>query len=318
MTEEERGGKRVIWAWFPVTCLTAVFCCILWGSAPAAIKIAYREFQIGADDTASRIVLVGSRFLLTGILTILIGSVLEKKPLVPKRASWPRILLLGLVQTSGQYYFFFMALVHLSGVRGSIINAFGSFLTILLAVYVFRLEKMTFRKMAGCITGLCGVLLVVSGGQSLLAGGAVTLQGEGALLAADFFIALGACMTKVYARDEDPVVLCGYQFVAGALVLLLIGLAMGGRLTFYNSSCVLVLLYLALLSTGAYTLWSILLKYNPVSRVSVLWFFNPVMGVVISALVLGETREAFSVTTLISLLMVSAGVVIVNRDPAGG
>ena len=54
------------------------------------------------------------------------------------------------------------------------------------------------------------------------------------------------------------------------------------------------------------------MKYNPVSRVSVLGFFNPVLGVLISAAVLGEAGEAFSVTTAVSLLLVSAGVVIVN------
>ena len=36
---------RVIWAWFPVTFLTAFFCCVLWGSASPAIKIAYSLFR---------------------------------------------------------------------------------------------------------------------------------------------------------------------------------------------------------------------------------------------------------------------------------
>ena len=49
--------KENIWSWFPVTLLTAVFCCVLWGSATPAIKIAYQQFGIPADDTASRIVL---------------------------------------------------------------------------------------------------------------------------------------------------------------------------------------------------------------------------------------------------------------------
>ena len=109
-------------------------------------------------------------------------------------------------------------------------------------------------------------------------------------------------------------ILCGYQFLVGGLVLLLVGLAMGGTLVFYEPACVFVLLYLALLSAGAYTLWSILLKYNPVSRVSVLGFLNPVMGVIISAIVLGETSEAFSRSGLISLLLVAAGIIIVNLE----
>ena len=311
---EHRQEKNVIWERFPVLFATALFCCTLWGSAPAAIKTAYRLFQIGSEDTASRVVLAGSRFFLTGILTVLIGSIFEKRILVPKKTSVPRIVILGLIQTSGQYFFFFMALAHLSGVRGSIINACGYFITILFAVYVFHFERMTVRKMLGCLVGLCGVILIVSGGQSFFSGAPLTFAGEGAMLIADLFIAAGACLTKVYSRDEDPVTLCGYQFLVGGLVLLLVGLAMGGTLVFYEPACVFVLLYLALLSAGAYTLWSILLKYNPVSRVSVLGFLNPVMGVIISAIVLGETSEAFSISGLISLLLVAAGIIIVNLE----
>ena len=310
-----RQEKRVIWEWFPVVLITALFCCFLWGSAPAGIKIAYQQFRIGPEDTASRILFAGTRFTITGILTILIGSVLEKRFLIPKKSSWPKIVFLGLIQTSGQYFFFFMALAHLSGVRSSIIKACGNFLTVLFAVYIFRFEKMTLRKMAGCLIGMCGVILIVAAGQSIFEGGGISFQGEGAMVMADVFIALGACLTKVFSRKEDPVILCGYQFFVGGLVLLLGGLLMGGSLTFYNSTCVFVLLYLAFVSTGAYTLWSILLKYNPVSKVSVLGFFNPVLGVFISALVLRESGEAFSLTGIASLLLVTAGVIIVNLEP---
>ena len=66
------------------------------------------------------------------------------------------------------------------------------------------------------------------------------------------------------------------------------------------------------ISAGAYTLWGVLLKYNPVSRVSILGFMNPVMGVLLSALFLGEGSEAFSWTGLIALLLVCAGIIIVN------
>ena len=68
------------------------------------------------------------------------------------------------------------------------------------------------------------------------------------------------------------------------------------------------------ISAGAYTLWGILLKHNPVSRVSVLGFINPVMGVLLSAIFLGENQEAFSLTGLAALILVSAGIIIVNRS----
>ena len=312
MTDKAVKQPRIIWSWFPVTLLTAVFCCVLWGSASPAIKIAYELFRISPDNTASRIMLAGARFMIAGCMTILFGSILAGKILLPKKGSWKNVAILSLFQTVGQYYFFFMALAHTSGVRGSIINASGNFIAILFAVYIFRFETMTLKKFLGCLVGFTGILLIMGGGRALMSGGAVTLAGEGAMLAADFFYAGSSCLIKVFSRDENPVVLSGYQFLIGGAVLFAIGAFMGGNLTFYTAGCVLNLVYMGFISAGAYTLWGVLLKYNPVSRVSILGFINPMMGVLLSALFLGEGREAFSLTGLMALLLVSAGIIIVN------
>jgi drug/metabolite transporter (DMT)-like permease len=251
-------------------------------------------------------------FMIAGVMTIAAGSLLAGKLLVPKKESWRKVAVLSLVQTVLQYYFFFMALANTSGVRGSIIVAAGNFFTILFAAYIFRFEKMTLRKMLGCLVGFAGILTILGGGKALAEGGQMTLAGEGAMLASDFFYAASGCLIKVFSRDENPVTLSGYQFFTGGMILAVIGLFMGGRLDFRGMNCVLNLLYLGFISAGAYTMWGVLLKYNPVSRVSILGFVNPVMGVLLSALFLGEGREAFSLTAILALLLVSAGIVIVN------
>ena len=74
-----------------------------------------------------------------------------------------------------------------------------------------------------------------------------------------------------------------------------------------------MLLYLAFLSAAAYTVWGILLKYNPVSQVAIYGFSNPVVGVLLSALFLGEGGQAFSLQNLGALALVSAGIYVVNR-----
>lgn len=309
---DTRSSGQSIWSWYPVTVLTAVFCCALWGSAAPAIKIAYRLFGIAADDTGSRIMLSGARFTLAGIMVILISSIMKKRLITPKRSSWHLIILLGLVQTVGQYYFYFMALAHASGVRVTLINAANNFFAILLAVYVFRLEKMTVRKLLGCAVGFLGLILILGGDGSVFSPEGLSFAGEGAVLLAGFFYAVSGCLIKIFSEKEDPVVLSGYQFLFGGTLLFLIGAAMGGSLHFTGWASVGNLLYMGFISAGAYSLWGILLKYNPVSRISILGFVNPVMGVLLSALFLGENREAFSLTGLFALLLVSLGIVIVN------
>ena len=306
--------KKGIWSYLPITFVTALFCCVLWGSASPAIKIAYELFGIPAGDTASRLMLAGARFIIAGGMTIAFGSVISKKLLIPCRNSLKYIAVLSILQTIGQYFFFFMSLAYISGVRGSIINASGNFLAIIIAAYIFRLEKLSLRKYVGCLVGFSGIVIILGGVKALIGGGSITVQGEGAMLMAALFYAFSSCCIKIFSKYENPVTLSGYQFMFGGIVLYAIGTAMGGQLVFVSSSCYLNLIYMGFISVGAYTLWGILLKHNPVSRVSIFGFMNPVMGVILSALFLGENTEAFSVTGIMALLLVAMGIIIVNSE----
>ncbi len=298
----------------PIVVLSAIFCCVLWGSASPAIKMAYELFRIAPDDTASRLVLAGARFALAGVMTIAFGSLIAGKMLVPQMKSWKYILILSLLQTIGQYYFFFMSLAHTSGVRGSIINASGNFQAPVFAMFLFRLEKPALKKIIGCFVGFLGIILFFGGIGAVTSSGALTLKGEGAMLLAALFYAMSGCGIKIFSAHENPVVLSGYQFFIGGIVLLVTGLLTGGGIVFYSVGCYLNLLYMGFISAGAYTLWGVLLKHNPVSRVSVLGFINPIMGVLLSALFLGESTEAFSLISVLSLILVSLGIIIVNKE----
>lgn len=75
-----------------------------------------------------------------------------------------------------------------------------------------------------------------------------------------------------------------------------------------------LLMYLGVLSAVAYTLWGVLLKYNPVSRVTVFGFMNPVFGVILSAIFLGESGQALTWNTLAALVLVCLGIYVVNRE----
>ena len=109
-----------------------------------------------------------------------------------------------------------------------------------------------------------------------------------------------------------------YQFAAGGLVMVVWGLVGGGRIgvTQAGPAGIGMLCYLAFISAAAYTLWSLLLKYNPVSRVAVYGFMNPVFGVILSAWLLAENDQAFGVKTAAALGLVCLGIYVVNRPRA--
>lgn len=293
-----------------VVAIGAIISCALWGSAFPCIKIGYKLLNIAADDVSTQILFAGVRFTLAGVLSIVFESIIERRVLLPKKSSIGNILKLCMMQTVIQYLFFYVGLAHSSGVTGSIITGTNSLLTILIACFIFRQEKMTLPTMIGCVVGLAGVVAANLGEGSI--GTQMHLNGEGFVFIAALFYAISSIYLKKYSQQDDPVMLSGYQFLVGGLILSVLGFATGGRLSGFTLQSSLLLLYLGFLSAMAYALWGILLKYNPVSRVAIYGFTNPVIGVLLSALLLGEGGQAFSAKNLLALLLVCTGIIVVN------
>lgn len=292
-------------------CLLAMICCLLWGSAFPSIKVGYELFQIGSGDTASQILFAGCRFALAGVLVIAIGSLLQGEFLRPSKAALPKIAKVCLMQTVIQYFFFYVGLAHTTGVKGSIVEASNVFLAILISSLIFRQEKLEGKKMLGCLVGFAGVVLInLSGGNMELG---FNLMGDGFIFISAIAYALSSVFIKKYSQTENPVMLSGYQFLAGGLIMIAGGAAAGGRFGQFNLPCAGILLYMALISAVAYTLWGIMLKYNPVSRVSIFGFMNPVFGVLLSAVILRE-GSSFGLKGVVALLLVCAGIFIVNAE----
>lgn len=198
--------------------------------------------------------------------------------------------------------------------KGSIITASNTFLSILVASLVFRQEKLTGRKIAACIVGFAGVVLVNLNGSGMGAG--MKINGEGFLLVSVTAYAFASSLLKIYSRDEDPVVLSGYQFMLGGLVMMVCGFLLGGRIHTVSPKGVAMLVYLALISSVAFSVWGILLKYHPVSRIAIFGFTNPVFGVVLSSVFLHEQNQAEGWKIVTALLLVCTGILLLNYQKA--
>ena len=293
-----------------IVALLACVCCILWGSAIPVIKTGYRLMEVDAADTASQIVFAGVRFTLAGLLVLIFASIREKKVLIPDRTILKYAVPVCLAQTVGQYFFFYIGVAHTSGVKGGIIAGLGNFIAILMACLIVRNERMTGRKMAGCVLGFAGVVVINLMGKSLDMG--FTLTGEGFILISQVAYGISTILINIYSKKVSPVVLSGTQFTMGGVVLILIGIGMGGHFGNITAVGVVIIFYLAMVSAVAYTLWSVLLAWNDVSKVAIFGFVNPLCSVILSALILGEVKQAFNTGSLVALLLVCAGIYIVN------
>jgi drug/metabolite transporter (DMT)-like permease len=297
-----------------VVLLLASLCCLLWGSAYPAIKQGYALLSIGRDDLAAQMLFAGLRFFGAGLL-LMVFAVLTRRSLT---ALAPRQMgqtgLLGLLQTTLQYIFFYIGLAHTTGVKGAILNASGVFFSVLLAHWIYHNDTLNWRKLLGCALGFMGVLVVNIGpllGSAPIDGG-VTLMGEGFVVMAAFVLSAASLYGKRVSQTMDPVVMTAYQLAWGGLGLIAIGWLAGAQWPAFTWAAGLLLTYMAALSAVAFAVWGALLKHNRVSKVAIFSFLIPVFGSSLSVLFLGESLLEWKY--LLALVLVCAGIWRVSQE----
>lgn len=319
----QNGGEKKSASVFTnnlVVCGLALICTFLWGSAFPCIKVGYQLFDIGSNDMGSQMLFAGYRFTLAGILTLAIGWLVNRRFPVPKPHIRKNILILGMFQTVLQYFFFYVGLSHTEGSKGSIITASNYFIAIVLAHFVFSEkrgysgeDRMTWRKAGGCLLGLAGIVLVNLTPQGV--GNGFALNGEGFMVISCLAAAIAAVYLKSFTAQDSPFTITGWQFLFGGIILSVAGKFMGGSVTGFTVKNSLLLFYMAVISSVAFSLWALLLKHNPVGKVSIYGFTNPIFGVFLSGLILGE--DAFTIKNMAALVCVCLGIMLVNLQIAG-
>jgi len=220
------------------------------------------------------------------------------------------VFILALTQTLFQYIFFYIGVARTASVSGAIIQGLNAFVAILIACYIFRTEKMNRLKWIGGAAGVLGVIVMNWGGEGMLGG--MKLTGEGFLFLSMFISACSSGLIKVFSQKEDPVALSGWQFMLGGAVMAVGSFLLGGRLHPTGAGAVMVLLYLAMVSAVAYTIWGVLLKFNPVSRIAPFMFLQPIFGVILSILFFGGVQESLGKYAA-ALVLVCLSILIINR-----
>ncbi|WP_231631354.1 DMT family transporter [Halolactibacillus sp. JCM 19043] len=219
------------------------------------------------------------------------------------------LLVLGVIQTAFQYYFFYNGLARVTGMQGAILSSGGIFFTILAAHFYYKDDRLSKQKVIGILAGFSGIILA-NWGQSLTL--SFQWDGEGFMLMAGVTSAIATIMAKELATGIHPFAITGWQLTLGAVALLLIGFPQlePGAIQF-NALGSGLLLYSAFLSAIAFALWYSLLKYHQAGRISMYKFITPVSGVLLSAMFI--PGESLTWMLVVAFVMVAFGIIIVNR-----
>ena len=182
------------------------------------------------------------------------------------------------------------------------------------AHFYLKGDRLNPWKVAGLVLAFVGVVALFSRELGSLSFSA--LPGDLMGLAAGIVWAATTLYVKKYLADRTvPLQTLFYQVFFSGPPLLLISFLLeapnfsnlslfGGFSLFYQ--CIIV----AFLS---YLVWFELIHRYPVSLLHAFSFFGPVFGVLLSgALILGET---IGTNLILALILVSVGMVLVNRQP---
>ena len=289
----------------------AILCNILWGTPFPVLKIIYKEMGIVSSNLADNITFISLRFMLSGSLLFIFGLVTHAPLFKMNSTQIKLIIILGLFNTTFQYFFFNIGVNNTTGIKASILGQMSIFFSVLLAHFIYKNDKLNLKKLFGLLLGFCGLILVNldQSSSGLLS---FSILGEGFMICSGLVSALAMFIAKKIGKDLPALVFTCWQMLSGSILLFLLGLTMGGNpftLNFTPLSTGL-LFYLALVSSVAFYLWYAILQHRKISELAMFKFIIPITGSILTGLFI--PGESLLPIHFVSLLLVSLGIIIVN------
>ena len=285
----------------------ALSAAISWGWAYPLIKLGFEEFGITQSMTGSKMLFAGIRFFISGVLILGIARLFKRDFRIKNSNGIWYILLYALLNTTLHYACFYIGLSHSDGARAAILNSLGVFMLVLLACVFFKSDKLTTKKIVGCVIGFAGILSLNLGKG---ASAEFTMMGDGMIIINALCSAFAGLMTRGLGKFADVVVGTGYSLAVGGLLLVLPGVLLGGTMPNVTFTGIVFLGLLVSISTIGFTLYNKLLSCNPVGKVAIFNSLIPVVGAISSCICLAEP---FYWKYVFAAGLAMAGIYIINR-----
>jgi len=278
----------------------AILACFLWSTAFAGIKIGLRYMPpLG---------FAGIRFMISGLLLLPFcgGLALFFRTVC---SHFRTILLIAALQTFFVYALFYTGMTMVDGAIAAILIGSAPLISATLAHYLMHDDRFTPGKLISLLIGIGGIAIIALSRQPWLAVGRSEFFGVLILLLSSVVGNTGNIFVARERNSIPPLILNSAQIFVGGLGLFLVSLVMEGvpdlhqPLEFYAA-----LLWLAMLSAVAFSIWFTLLK-KPGVRVSELnlWkFIIPVFGALLSWLVLPQESPEWS--AIIGMVFVAGSI----------
>lgn len=228
---------------------------------------------------------------------------------LPTRQDIPVILVLGVFQITLFITFSLLGLFYVEAGRSAILSYTTPLWVMPIAILFFN-EKLTILKLLGFVLGMAGIVVLFSP-WSFDWKNVDALWGNLILLCGALSLAIAMVCARNMRWHSSPVVLLPWQLLVGTLPVLLFACYHEPHPQIvWNSVSVTTLIFTAVFATGfANWIAVVISKELPSITVSLSLLAVPLLGIIFSALILGESIT-FSIT--IAMLLIPAGIACVS------
>jgi drug/metabolite transporter (DMT)-like permease len=299
--------------------LSWVTICLVWGTTYLAIRVCLETLPPGLS--------AGLRWLTAGVL--LVAFHLARRRPLPPRSAWPGLAVIGILFIVLGNGLVVWAEQWVPSGLTAVLLATTPFWMVGIELLLPRGERPDARTWAGLLVGFAGIVLLVwpelaagvagvlgAGGDQARQGGPDPrdfLLGVLALQAACIAWAGGSAYSRWRHQEHGALGGAALQMIVGGVLLTALGTASGEwpRVALGPRSAVAFTYLVVVGSIVAYSAYLYTLKHLPVSTISLYAYINPVIAMILGAIVLSEPLGA---RTAAASLVVLLGVALVSRS----
>lgn len=225
------------------------------------------------------------------------------------RTHWRAFAIMGLINNALPHTLIFFGQTEIGAGLASILNATTPIWTVLIANRLTADEKLTKAKLAGCLTGLAGTVVMI--------GPAISTAGHAPLWALVLPVLAAICygvagtFGKRFRDIPAPVTATG-QLTASSLMMLPVALMADQpwSLPLPSTTAILAILGLALVSTAfAYLLFFRILTLAGATNTSLVTLLVPPSAILLGAIFLGERLAA---TDFAGMALIALGLLLLD------
>jgi drug/metabolite transporter (DMT)-like permease len=285
---------------------------LFWGSTYAAIRI--------AGEHLSAPLVSGARCVISAVLIAVLAVAMGKSLRVPQGEAW-KLALIGVLFMTGNNMLLTWAEQMVSSSYAALVISSTPIMVALMETVLPDGEVLNRRGWGGTLLGAAGMTVLVWPSlhhQAVLPKGARPLLGTCILLLAAFCFALGSVLARRFRFKADTFVATGWQLAAAGIVNMLIAVLGGGiRSAEWTRGGVAAIVYLAVFgSLFGLVAFTYLLKNVPVTQIAPYAFVNPMIAVLIGAVLFHERLVPMEAAGM-AIIVVGVALVVFSRVGRG-